>query len=151
KPQIVEPPPGVYIPEVNPGEDLFAYMDRIRGGFDQTFYRQLVGAANEYKEGDEAAGIAAADAKSRANARLLLSNTRLGELRANNLFDDGLFQLIEQGVEAALAAQVAGWTLGELKSFLLEKSETEIKALMGGLSSDIIGCVVKLMTNEELI
>src|SRR5690606_20750343 len=79
KPQIVEPPPGVYIPEVNPGEDLFAYMDRIRGGFDQTFYRQLVGAANEYKEGDEAAGIAAADAKSRANARLLLSNTRLGE------------------------------------------------------------------------
>ncbi|HVG63910.1 MAG TPA: ethanolamine ammonia-lyase subunit EutB [Hyalangium sp.] len=151
KPEAVEPPPGVYIPEVKQGEDLFAYMDRARGGFDQTFYKQIVGAANEYKEGDEAAGIAAADAKSRDNARLLLSNTRIGALRAKTLFDDSLFQLIEQGVDASLAAQVAGWTLGELKRFLLDKSEPEIKAIMGGLSSDIIGCVVKLMTNPELI
>ena len=151
KPEIVEPPPGVFIPEVKQGEDLFAYMERTRGGFDQTFYKQLVGAANEFKEGDEAARIAAADEQSRANARTLLSNTRIGDLRAKTLFDDGLFQLIEQGVDAALAVQVAGWTLGELKSFLLGKSEDEIKAIMGGLSSDIIGMVVKLMSNDELI
>jgi ethanolamine ammonia-lyase large subunit len=151
KPPPVEPPAGVYVPEVKPGEDLFAYMDRTRGGFDPTLYRQLVGAANEYKEGDEAAGLAAADETSRANARILLSNTRIGDLRSHTLFDDGLFQLIEQGVEAELAVQVAGWTLGELERFLLDKSEAEIKAIMGGLSSDIIGCVVKLMTHDELI
>jgi len=151
KPPPVEPPAGVYVPEINPGEDLFAYMDRTRGGFDQTFYKQLVGAANEYKEGDEAAGIAAADEASRANARSLLSNTRIGDLRSHILFDDGLFQLIEQGVDASKAAPLGGWTLGELKMFLLDKSEDDIKAIMGGLSSDIIGTIVKLMTNDQLI
>jgi ethanolamine ammonia-lyase large subunit len=151
KPPPVEPPTGVYVPEVKPGEDLFAYMDRARGGFDQTFYKQLVGAANEYKEGDESAGIAAADEASRANARILISNTRIGDLRSHTLFDDGLFQLIEQGVDASKAAQVAGWTMGELKTYLLDQSEDDIKAIMAGLSSDIIGMVVKLMTNDELI
>jgi ethanolamine ammonia-lyase large subunit len=151
KPPTPEPPAGVYIPEVKPGEDLFGYLDRTRGGFDRTVYNQLVGAANEYKEGDEAAGLAAADDTSRANARTLLSNTRIGDLRAQTFFDDGLFQLIEQGVDATLAAQVAGMTMGELKRFLLDRSEAEIKAMMGGLSSDVIGCVVKLMSNAELI
>jgi ethanolamine ammonia-lyase large subunit len=146
-----EPPAGVYVPEVKPGEDLFAYMDRTRGGFDQTFYNQLIGAANPYKEGDEAAKLAAADEASRTNARTLLSNTTVGRLRARPLFDDALYQLIEQGVDSAQAAQVAGMTMGDLKRFLLDKSEAEIKAIMGGLSSDVIGCVVKLMTNEELI
>ena len=146
-----EPPAGVYVPEVKPGEDLFAYMDRTRGGFDQTFYNQLIGAANPYKEGDEAAKLAAADEASRTNARTLLANTTVGQLRARTFFDDGLYQLIEQGVDSAQAAQLAGMTMGELKRFLLGKTEAEIKAVMGGLSSDVIGCVVKLMTNEELI
>jgi ethanolamine ammonia-lyase large subunit len=145
------PPPGVYVPEVKPGESLFAYMDRTRGGFDQTFYNQLIGAANPFKEGDEAAGLAASDDLSRRNARQLLSNTRVGDLRSKPFFVDGLYELIEQGVDASQAAQVEGLTMGELKDFLLSKSEAEIKAVMGGLSSDVIGCIVKLMTNEELI
>ena len=40
--------------------------------------------------------------------------------------------------------------MGELKTFLLTKSEPEIKGIMNGLTSDTIGCVPKLMTNEEL-
>ncbi|MCW8922917.1 MAG: ethanolamine ammonia-lyase subunit EutB [Gammaproteobacteria bacterium] len=35
--------------------------------------------------------------------------------------------------------------MGELKNFLLTKSEAEIKGIMYGLHSDIIGNVVKLM------
>jgi ethanolamine ammonia-lyase large subunit len=147
----VEPPPGVYVPEVKEGEDLFAYLERTRGGFDQTLYNQLVGAANPYKEGDESAKLAAADETSRANARKLLANTRIGDLRSRPFFDDGLYQLIEQGVDATQAEQLASMKMGELKSFLLDKSEAEIKAIMAGLSSDVIGCIVKLMTNDELI
>ncbi|MCY1081906.1 ethanolamine ammonia-lyase subunit EutB [Archangium lansingense] len=151
-PQPSQPlPPGVYIPSVNEGETLFGYLERTRGGFDPIRYRQLIGAANEYKEGDEAASLAAADATSRANARLLLTNTRIGDLRAHPLFEDGLFTLIEQGVDASAADTVKGWTMGELKRFLLDKSEAEVKAVMPGLSSDIIGCIVKLMSNAELI
>lgn len=145
------PAPGVYIPEVYSGEDVFTYINRQQGGFDLRLYRQIVGAANAYKEGDEALGVAAADERSRANARLLLSRTRLGALRARPLFVDELFELIEQSVDAAAAEPLAGWTLGQLKAYLLERSEAELKALMPGLSSDLIACVVKLLSNEELI
>ena len=41
--------------------------------------------------------------------------------------------------------------MGELKDFLLTKSEAEIKGIMPGLTSEVIGCVPKLMSNEELI
>ncbi len=145
------PPPGVYIPEVKPGEDVFTYLERTRGGFDLTRYRQLIGAANEYKEGDEAQGVAAADDTSRTNARTLLANSRLGDLRAYPLFEDGLFTLIGQGMDALVTASLNGWTMSELKGFLLEKNEDEVKSIMPGLDSDTIGCVVKLMSNEELI
>jgi hypothetical protein len=74
---------------VKAGESVFGYLERTRGGFDLPLYRQLIGAANEYKEGDEAAGLATSDATSRANARLLLRNTRISELRAHPLFEDG--------------------------------------------------------------
>jgi ethanolamine ammonia-lyase large subunit len=40
-------------------EDIFTYISRVSGGFDIRLYKQLVGAANEFKEGDEIAGIAA--------------------------------------------------------------------------------------------
>ncbi len=150
-PATTPPPPGVYIPSVKEGESVFRYIERTRGGFDQTLYRQIIGAANAYKEGDEAAGLAAADDASRANARLLLHHTRIGELRAHPLFEDGLFTLIEQGVDPAMAANLEGWKLGDLKAFLLDQPEEAIKAHMPGLGSDVIACVVKLMSNEELI
>ena len=41
--------------------------------------------------------------------------------------------------------------MGELKDFLLTKPEAEIKGIMHGLTSEAIGCVPKLMSNEELI
>src|SRR5205823_14507244 len=38
-----------------------------------------------------------------------------------------------------------------LKQLLLRESEVAIRAILPGLSSDIIGCVVKLMSDEQLI
>jgi len=48
-------------------------------------------------------------------------------------------------------ATIQSQTLGQLKRFLLEREEVEIKRVLPGLSSVGIGCVVKLMSNEELI
>jgi len=31
------------IKEVLPGEDIFAYINRVKGSFDQTLYRQVIG------------------------------------------------------------------------------------------------------------
>lgn len=145
------PSMGVYIPEVEPGEDLFGYIRRKTGGFDQALYQRVIGAANEYKEGDEILGVSAADEASRQNARRLLSNTRIGELHMRPLFSDEFYARLLTTVDAQAAQRTAGWTLGELRAFLLSSDEAAIKGIMVGLSSDTIGCVIKLMSNEDLI
>lgn len=152
KPLTPTPPSeGVYIPEIKAGEDIFAYIDRVNGKFDQTLYMQILGAANEFKEGDQAQGIHAADAQSRQNARTLLFNTKISDLVAHPIFVDSVSQFIEAVVDSAAAATVATWTMGDLKTFLLDKTEDEIKGIMGGLTSDNIACCVKLMSNDQLI
>jgi ethanolamine ammonia-lyase large subunit len=140
----------VTIKDVKSGEDVLAYMQRVNKGFDQTLYKQLVGAANPFKEADEGTGVAAADEKSRENARKLLANTKIRVFQEKPLFVDGLQELIWKTTDAAQYDKVKDWTLGDLKTFLLTKPEADIKAIMYGLNSDVIGSVVKLMSNSEL-
>ena len=109
----------IAVTEVEPGEDVFAYIGRVKGGFDQTLYRQLIGAANDFKEGDQAIGVAAADGATRSNARALLANTNIGDLHERPLLVDGLQNLIWQTTDQAQYAQVQDWTMGQLKEFLL--------------------------------
>ncbi|MBD9373068.1 ethanolamine ammonia-lyase subunit EutB [Rhizobium sp. ARZ01] len=141
----------IEIEEVKQGENVFAYISRIKGGFDQTAYRQVIGAANEFKEGDQAIGVGAANAATRANARALLSNTKIQDLYERPLFEDDLQRLIWQTTDQAQYEKVKDWTMGQLKEFLLAESEDNIKGVMHGLTSDTIGFVPKLMSNEELI
>ena len=140
---------GVQIQPPENGEDIFNYIKRLKGEMDITLYRQIVGAASEFKEGDQALGLAAGSASSRANARALLSETKLGSLQEHSLYEDALYDLIQR--TTAPNESLKEWTLGTLKSFLLSSEELAIKAIMPGLSSDVIACVVKLMSNEELI
>ncbi len=141
----------VTIRNIQPDEDVFSYIERTKEGFDQTLYQQVIGAANAFKEGDEAIGVAADDEASRENARKLLANTKIKDLLAKSLFVDAQDKLIMDTTDPAQYAKVKNWTMGELKTFLLTKSEAEIKGIMYGLHSDIIGNVVKLMSNDELI
>jgi ethanolamine ammonia-lyase large subunit len=141
----------VTIAEVKPGEDVFAYITRVHGGFDQTLYQQVIGASNAFKEGDQTIGVGADNEATRQNARTLLANTKIKDLYAHPLWVDDLQKLIWKSTDQAQYEKVKDWTMGELKVFLLTKSEAEIKGIMNGLTSDTIGCVPKLMTNEELI
>ncbi|MEO8271250.1 MAG: ethanolamine ammonia-lyase subunit EutB, partial [Aureliella sp.] len=143
--------PGLSIGLVGPDEDLFAYIKRLSGGFDEGLYKRLLGAANEFKEGDAIVGVSAADESSRAAARKLLANTRINSIDARPPLRDNLYGFLQQGLEPAALAAHSQSTLGQLKAFLLTASEAEIKPLMPGLSSDVIGCLVKLMSNQELI
>ncbi|WP_093882697.1 ethanolamine ammonia-lyase [Syntrophus gentianae] len=145
-----EATPPIAVGEVTPGEDVFAYITRIKGAFDQKLYQQVIGAANDFKEGDVTIGVGAKDEATRQNARALLANTRISDLYEHPLFEDNLQKLIWKTTDSSQYAKVKGWTMGQLKEFLLTKSEAEIKGIMNGLTSDIIGCVPKLMTNEEL-
>ncbi|MCC6590122.1 MAG: ethanolamine ammonia-lyase subunit EutB [Bryobacterales bacterium] len=135
-------------------EDIPGYLQshgQRHGGFDLTRYRQLLGAANEFKEGDAAAGVAAKDEAARITARTVLAQTRLSWLAAHSVYEDSISLYIQRAVDGTAWRAIANWTVGELKDFLLTRSETEIARILPGLPSDIIACTVKLMTNAELI
>ena len=134
-----------------PEEDLFAFMKRTAGKFDRATYQQLIGAANAFKEGDQILGVAAVDEASRTQARRLLSNTRLGDILKHPLFEDRLYSRLLDSLSPDAVKKTSPMTLGELKEFLLTKKESDIQPILDGLCSDVIGCVVKIMSNEELI
>ncbi|MBK9258765.1 MAG: ethanolamine ammonia-lyase subunit EutB [Polyangiaceae bacterium] len=141
----------VCIPEILPGEDVFAYVERRKGTFHHEFYKAVIGAANEYKEGDDALGISADNQTTRDNARTLLANTKIGALADKPMVSDEVYKLVMGATDAAVLDANREMTMAALKDFLLTKPEADIKALMVGLPSDIIGMIVKLMTNDELI
>ncbi|MBN8466946.1 ethanolamine ammonia-lyase subunit EutB [Corallococcus exiguus] len=140
----------VCLPDVLPQEDVIDYVQRLSGGFDARLYQQVLGAANAFKEGDEAIGVAAADETSRRNARTLLSRTQLDDLHAHPPFEDRLYVFNLEAWDAARWKRVADWTLGQLKAFLLTAPEAQVHDVLGGLPSDVIACVVKLMDDAEL-
>ena len=141
----------IAIKDFKQNEDIFAYISRVKGGFDQTLYQQVIGASNAFKEGDETIGVGAKDEATRQNARLLLANTKIEDLYEHPLLVDNLQKLIWQTTDQAQYAKVKDWTMGQLKDFLLTRPAAEIKAVMHGLTSEMIGCIPKLMTNDELI
>lgn len=141
----------ISINELQQGEDVFAYITRMKGTFDQTFFQQVIGASNAFKEGDQTIEVGAKDEATWKNAQALLANTRIKDLYEHPLFVDNLQQFIWNTTDQAQYEKIKEWTMGELKAFLLTRTEAEIKGIMYGLTSDTIGCVPKLMTNEELI
>lgn len=140
---------GVGIDLPLPGESIFDFIIRLKGQFDLTFYRQILAAGNEFKEGDAIAGLAAENETSRLNARSLIANTRLVDLKNNSVYTDKVSQLIDQTTSENREFQKLRFS--EFKTFLLEKSENEIQQIIPSLSSDQIAVVVKLMSNDELI
>ena len=51
------------------GEDIFRFVKRTMGRHDVRTCAQILGAANEFKEGDHTVGVAAANDSARRNAR----------------------------------------------------------------------------------
>ncbi len=113
-------------------------------------FARLLGAANDFKEGDQALGLAAASGEERAQARAILAATRLGGVDAHPPLADGLHRAICAVVDRQVQSRIAGWTLAELKAFLLRQDEGAIRTVLPGLTSDVIACVAKILSNEEL-
>lgn len=141
----------VAIKDVKPGEDVFKYIQRVKGSFDQTLYQQVIGASNAFKEGDQTIGVGADNNASRENARKLLANTKIKDITDHPLLNDDLYKFIAKAMDPAQYNKIKDWTMGKMKSFLLTKSEAEIKAVMFGMNSEVVGCLPKLMSNQELI
>jgi ethanolamine ammonia-lyase large subunit len=138
------------LPAALTGEGLVEYIQRIHGQWNAESYKQLLGAANEYKEGDAIVGVAAADQQHRQLARTLLANTRLKQIDAKPLLADQLYVALSADLDTQQQARTADWTFQQLKIELLTQDQESIKRLSQGLSSEVIGCVVKLMDNSQL-
>lgn len=140
---------GLTLEQPDTNEDIFGYIQRVKGQFDNTLYKQILGAANDFKEGDQTLNISASSDETRVYARRLLSQTKIASLNEHVVFEDELLNLIQQSIEPN--TDLNNWTMGELKAFVLERPEDEIKKITPCLTSDTIACLVKLMSNDELI
>ncbi len=141
----------IAIKDIKPGEDVFQYIQRMKGSFDQRLYQQVIGAANAFKEGDEAIGVGADDNARRENARKLLTNTKIKDITEHPLLDDSVYKFIAQAVDMSQYEKIKDWTMGQMKAYLLTKTEDEIKSIMYGMNSEVVGCLPKIMSNQELI
>jgi len=141
----------VTIKNVRPGEDVFSYITRVNGSFNQKLYQQVIGAANPFKEGDKTIGVGADTNASRENARKLLANTKIKDITNHPLLNDDLYKFIAKSTDSAQYNKIKDWKMGQMKTFLLTKSEAQIKAVMFGMNSEVVGCLPKLMSNQELI
>ena len=134
----------------NNDENLIDWVHRCSNGWDPTLYCRMLGAANTPKEGDASLGVAAQSEQERLWARELLGRTTVAQIDAHPPFHDNMLDWIQSSLTPSVATSINSMTLGQLKSFLLDKPESDIHRIRPGLSSDAIACVTKLMSDDEL-
>src|SRR5215203_5107008 len=84
--------------------------------------RELFARANEAKSGDQLAGLAARSERERVAAKMALADVGLREIVERPLLapeEDDVSRLILDGLDRQRFDDIASWTVGELREFLL--------------------------------
>ncbi len=118
--------------------------------------RVLMGKANEEKSGDRLAGVAAETTAERAAAKLVLAELPLWALCQSPAVpyeQDEVTRLIQDAVDKKVYDEIKGWTVGELREWLLNDTTTGemMRHFSSGLTSEMIAAVTKLMSNLDLV
>ncbi len=118
--------------------------------------KDLFAKANEERSGDTLAGLGAMSAQERVAAKRVLAEITLEQIRDNPLIspeNDEVSLIIEQQVNERLYSQVKGWTVAQLREWILSEttSGTDILRVSRGLTSEMIAAVTKLMSNLDLV
>jgi ethanolamine ammonia-lyase large subunit len=118
--------------------------------------KEVLAKANELKSGDQQAGVAAKDDRERVAAKLVLADVTLKELRENPVVpyeQDEVTRVVEDALDDALFQQVQGWTVGQLREWILDDQTTgkDVLALSPALTPEIAAACAKLMSNLDLI
>ena len=112
--------------------------------------RRLFSAANAFKEGDLPVG-GTRDDRVREDARRLLLATTVADIRRAVVVDDGTTALLERSRDRRFDGDLDPLTIARLKMLLLGPDATRwVGAHRGGLASEVIAAVVKVMTNDDL-
>ncbi|MBM4079041.1 MAG: ethanolamine ammonia-lyase [Planctomycetes bacterium] len=128
---------------------------------------QLLGYANEFKEGDLAIGVGTADDKLRAAARRDLSRVRLADIFGCDLVEDGLTEAFNAAFVKdrrchAAYNRMKKETVGGIRDSILagcpqkpvfskKTGFSSLRAIADGMTSEMIAAVAKVMTNEQLV
>ncbi len=118
--------------------------------------KEVLGKANEEKSGDKLAGICATSMAERVAAREVLGDIILSDLRNNPVIpyeEDEVTRVIQDSVNEKIYNGIKNWSVSELREWILlnETSETEIRRISNGLTSEMIAAVTKIMSNLDLI
>lgn len=115
--------------------------------------RDVFAKANEEKSGDSLLGIGASNVSERIAARVVLSGLTLAEIRGNPMLEDEVTRVIDAQVNELIYGEMKGWTVGELRDWLLCHSTTPEMARRAsrGLTSEMVAAVAKLMTAMDLV
>jgi ethanolamine ammonia-lyase large subunit len=117
--------------------------------------KHVLGAADISKAGERKAGLAASDEMMREAARSLLSNLSLQHLFDHVLTDahgkiDSVMR-VNYDINHVVFAEIAHYTLGELKDTLLQASGSRIRQIGTALTGVMVAALTKLLDVHELI
>ncbi|SDD59230.1 ethanolamine ammonia-lyase subunit EutB [Sporomusa acidovorans] len=118
--------------------------------------RDILAKANEEKSGDFLGGIAATTATERVAAKLCLANLTLRDIYENPVIPyekDEVTRAIYDGLDSSVYKSISLMTVGELREYILQSGtqQRELLTLSGGLTSEMIAAVGKLMSNMDLV
>jgi len=118
--------------------------------------KEVLAKANEEKSGDILAGVAARSGIERIAAKEVLSAMTLEELRQNPVVpyeEDEVTRLNQDSVNEAIYSGIKGWTVSDLREWLLSYStgEEDIRRVSRALTAEMVAAVAKLMTNMDLV
>ena len=118
--------------------------------------KEVIAKANEYKSGDELAGVAAATAEERVAAKAVLAELKLSDLRNNPIIpyeEDEVTRIIQDDVNEKIYDEIKNWTVSEFREWILDLKTTgdKIKRVSKGLTSEMVAAVAKLMSNMDLV
>ena len=117
--------------------------------------KEVLAKANEYKSGDELAGVAAATAEERVAAKAVLAELKLSDLRNNPVIpyeEDEVTRIIQDDVNEKIYDEIKNWTVSEFREWLLDLKTTgdKIKRVSKCLTSEMVAAVAKKFCNTEI-
>jgi len=118
--------------------------------------KAVLARANEEKSGDQLAGVAAQSALERVAAKQVLANLLVSDLREHPVVpyeEDDVTRIIQDGVNERIYDEIRNWSMAELREWLLAITTTEsmIKRVSAGLTSEVVAGLCKLMGNLDLV
>jgi ethanolamine ammonia-lyase large subunit len=118
--------------------------------------KQVLARASEARSGDVQAGVAAASLRERSAAKRVLAELTLRTLREAPSVPyelDEVTRAIEDGLDAGAWSRVAGWSVGELRDWILGDSTggEDLRPLGRALAPEVVSAVTSLMSNLDLV